>query len=127
MIETDNRYWIEEIKSDWTPFIDKSDVLDYDKILYILHDNQAFEDYPVAMSPNLNLLVGLCDRLNEYEIDVQQLKKENNKIKTLLFQKIKELDDSYQKGAKAGMPTGGIIGELDSFEEICEEMGWEND
>lgn len=81
MTETNNRYWIEEIKSDWTPFIDKSDVLDYDKILYILHDNQAFEDYPVAMSPNLNLLVGLCDRLNEYEIDVQQLKKENELLK----------------------------------------------
>lgn len=54
----------------------------------------------------------------------EQLKEENNKIKSLLFQKIKELDDGYQKSAKAGMPTGGIIGELDSFEEICEEMGW---
>ena len=75
----DNRYWIEEIKSDWTPFVDKSDVLDYDKILYVLHDNQAFEDYPVAMSSNLNLLVGLCDRLNEYEIEVQQLRKQLTK------------------------------------------------
>ncbi len=63
----DRRYWIEEIKSEWTPFVDKSDVLDYDKILYVLHDNYAFEDYPVAISPNINLLMGLCSRLNEYE------------------------------------------------------------
>lgn len=78
----DNRYWIEEIKSDWTPYVDKSDVLDYDKILYVLHDNQAFEDYPVATSPNVNMLMGLCDRLNEYEIEVQQLRKQLQNVST---------------------------------------------
>ena len=78
----DNRYWIEEIKSDWTPFVDKSDVLDYDKIVYVLHDNQSFEDYPVAISPNVNLLMGLCDRLNEYEIEVQQLQKQLQNVST---------------------------------------------
>lgn len=62
--------------------------------------------------------------LNDLNDELEKVKKENNKIKTLLFQKIKELNDSYQKGAKAGMPTGGIIGELDLLEEICEEMGW---
>ena len=54
----------------------------------------------------------------------QEYRKENNKIKTLLFQKIKELNDAYEKSAKAGVPTGGIIGELDLLEEICEEMEW---
>ena len=66
----------------------------------------------------------VIDEYHKLQKENEELEKENNKIKTLLFQKIKELNDDYQKSAKAGMPTGGIIGELDSFEEICEEMGW---
>ena len=80
----DNRYWIEEIKSDWIPFVDKSDVLDYAKILYVLHDNQALEDYPVAISPNANLLMGLCDRLNEYEEENEKLYEENERFREIL-------------------------------------------
>ena len=59
----------------------------------------------------------LCDMLNE-------LNDENYKIKSLLLKKVEELHDTYDKCARAGMPTGGIIGELDSFEEICRIMGW---
>lgn len=75
-------------------------------------------------------IIQIMNNLNEKAIErskaLSKLQKENNKIKSLLLKKIKELNDSYQKSAKAGMPTGGIIGELDSFEEICEEMGWFN-
>ena len=60
---------------------------------------------------------GLCNLLNE-------LHEENDKIKSILLKKVDELNDAYNKSAKAGMPTGGIIGELDSFEEICRIMEW---
>lgn len=83
----------------------------------------------------------LCDSLNELNDENKQLKydatvliqanqdyrRENHKIKSLLLKKIKNLNNDYQQLAKNGMPTGGIIGELDSFEEICEIMGWEDD
>ena len=59
----------------------------------------------------------VMNRLNE-------LSDENHKIKSLLLKKVEELNDAYDKSAKAGMPTGGIIGELDSFEEVCRVMGW---
>ena len=55
---------------------------------------------------------------------LNELYEENYKIKSILLQRVEELNDAYNKSAKAGMPTGGIIGELDSFEEICEDMGW---
>lgn len=58
-----------------------------------------------------------CNLLNE-------LHEENHKIKSILLKKVEELNDAYNKSAKAGMPTGGIIGELDSFEEICKIMEW---
>ena len=54
----------------------------------------------------------------------QDYRRENDKIKSLLLKKVKDLNNDYQQSAKNGMPTGGIIGELDSFEEICEIMGW---
>ena len=57
----------------------------------------------------------------------QDYRRENDKIKSLLLNKIKDLNNDYKQSAKMGMPTGGIIGELDSFEEICEIMGWNND
>ena len=55
---------------------------------------------------------------------LNELHEENNKIKSILLKKVDELNDAYNKSAKAGMPTGGIIGELDSFEEICRIMEW---
>lgn len=55
---------------------------------------------------------------------LNELVEENNKIKSILLKKVEELNDAYNKSAKAGMPTGGIIGELDSFEEICKIMEW---
>jgi len=57
----------------------------------------------------------------------EQLKKENNKIKNILLNKKKDLECDYNRGAKAGMPTGGIIGELITIEDILEEMEWKND
>ena len=57
----------------------------------------------------------------------QDYRRENHKIKSLLLKKIKDLNNDYEQSARKGMPTGGIIGELDSFEEICEIMGWEDD
>ena len=59
----------------------------------------------------------MCDLLNK-------LHDENYKIKSILLKRVDELNDAYNKSAKAGMPTGGIIDELDSFEEICRVMGW---
>lgn len=55
---------------------------------------------------------------------MNELHEENYKIKSLLLKKVEELNDAYNKSAKTGMPTGGIIGELDSFEEICRIMEW---
>ena len=80
----------------------------------------------------------LCEKIKENEwhwntIDedrdvwrykCNQFEKENHKIKSILLKKVDELNDAYNKSAKAGMPTGGIIGELDSFEEICRIMEW---
>ena len=78
-------------------------------------DNENKTFYFIADSiENVQLFV---KRLNE-------LYEENHKIKSILLQRVEELNDAYNKSAKAGMPTGGIIGELDSFEEICEIMGW---
>lgn len=59
----------------------------------------------------------ICGLLNE-------LHEENHKIKSLLLKKVEELNNAYNESARAGMPTGGVIGELDSFEEICRIMGW---
>ena len=56
--------------------------------------------------------------------DINKLTEENHKIKSILLKKVEELNDAYDKSAKAGMSTGGIIGELDSFEEICKIMEW---
>ena len=66
----------------------------------------------------------LCMRINQLFEEYNKLEKENNKIKSILLKKVEELNDAYNKSAKAGMPTGGIIGELDSFEQICKIMEW---
>lgn len=57
----------------------------------------------------------------------EQLKKEINKIKNILLDKEKDLECDYNRAAKAGMPTGGIIGELITIEDILKEMGLKND
>lgn len=45
-----------------------------------------------------------------------------------LFDKVsKELELAYEQGAKAGMPTGGIIGEIELVEELAKELGIELD
>lgn len=59
----------------------------------------------------------VCELLNK-------LHEENHKIKSILLKRVDELNDAYNKSARAGMPTGAIIGELDSFEKICRIMGW---
>lgn len=62
---------------------------------------------------------------NDEVVDyLNNLHEENNKIKNILLNKKEELENDYNRGAKAGMPTGGIIGELDTIEDILEEMGW---
>ena len=74
-------------------------------------DNQTGKEYSEY---NLDEIVELLNELHE----------ENHKIKSILLKKVDELNDAYNKSARAGMPTGGIIGELDSFEEICRIMEW---
>ena len=69
----------------------------------------------------------VMDRLNELNDENEQLKKEINKIKNILLNKKKDLECDYNRAAKAGMPTGGTIGELDTIEDILEEMGLKND
>lgn len=64
------------------------------------------------------------DEIVEY---LNNLYEENNKIKNILLNKKKDLEDDYNRAAKAGMPTGGTIGELDTIEEILEEMGLKNE
>ena len=64
-----------------------------------------------------------ADCLNDAHT-LNELHEENHKIKSILLKKVEELNEAYNKSAKAGMPTGGIIGELDSFEEICKIMEW---
>ena len=69
----------------------------------------------------------VVDSIANVESFVERLNKlheEHYKIKSLLLKKVEELNDAYDKSARAGMPTGGIIGELDSFEEICRIMEW---
>ena len=69
----------------------------------------------------------IADSIENVQLFVKRLNglyEENHKIKSILLKRVEELNDAYNKSAKAGMPTGGIIGELDSFEEICEAMGW---
>lgn len=68
-------------------------------------------------------LEGVMD-LSEIEDMLNKLNDENYKIKSLLLKKVEELNDDYNKSARAGMPTGAIIGELDSFEGICRMMEW---
>lgn len=58
---------------------------------------------------------------------LNELYEENTNIKTIILQKLKELEHDYQQSAKAGMPTGIIIGEIYTFEEICKEMNWLHD
>lgn len=62
-------------------------------------------------------MTDLVDLLNN-------LHDENNKIKSILLNKVEELNNAYNKSARAGMPTGGIVGELYTLQEICIEMGW---
>lgn len=82
------------------------------------NERQLFDgDEPFAIVDVYNQAVTICNKLNE-------LAEENNKIKSILLKKVEELNDAYNKSAKAGMPTGGIIGELDSFEQICKIMEW---
>lgn len=69
----------------------------------------------------------VVDLLNELATKCSKLEKENNKIKNILLNKRKDLEYAYNCAAKAGMPTGGTIGELDTIEEILEEIGLKND
>ena len=69
----------------------------------------------------------LVDLLNELSEENEQLKKEINKIKNILLDKEKDLECDYNRAAKAGMPTGGTIGELITIEDILKEMGLKND
>ena len=82
-------------------------------------DNTKFHEhiYINKSSKDMELLVGVLNALHE----------ENIKIKTIIMQKLKELEYDYEQGAKAGMPTGAIIGEIYTFEEICKEMDWLDD
>lgn len=67
---------------------------------------------------------GLVGLLNELHEENQGYKRIISILKSLLLEKVEELKDDYERSVKAGMPTGAIIGELDSFEEICRIMEW---
>lgn len=82
MIEN-KRYYVEEIVSDKKLFLDKSDVTDEDKLFYVIHDQYAFEDYPIMITPNYGLAWQIADRLNMYEniLDEQDAIMKSNGLK----------------------------------------------
>ena len=61
--------------------------------------------------------------VDNYVDKIKEVEKENENIKKVLINKRKEVIDDYDRSAKAGMPTGGIIGEIDLLETIMEEIG----
>ena len=61
--------------------------------------------------------------VDNYVDKIKEVEKENENIKKVLINKRKEVLNDYDKSAKAGMPTGGIIGEIDLLETIMEEIG----
>lgn len=65
----------------------------------------------------------IATAMNELLEENEKLKQENNKIKKILLDKRKDLECAYDCAVKAGMPTGGTIGELDTIEDILEELG----
>ena len=71
------------------------------------------------MIENMGVEVLKSDTLSSDVIENYTLKKRTIKI---LEQKIDELEEAYQKAAKAGMPTGCIISEIDSYQEIIEDI-----
>ena len=73
-----------------------------------------------GMDKDFTEVIDLVDLIE----DINKLAEENYKIKSILLKKVEELNDDYDRSARVGMPTGGIIGELISFKEICRIMGW---
>ena len=60
--------------------------------------------------------------VDNYVDKIKEVEKENENIKKVLINKRKEVIGDYERSAKAGMPTGGLIGEIDLLEEIMEEI-----
>ena len=61
--------------------------------------------------------------VDNYVDKIKEVEKENENIKKIIINKRKEALNDYDRSAKAGMPTGGIIGEIDLLETIMEEIG----
>ena len=92
-----------------------------DKCEFLEIENEALEDAAIRYAELCHKSLKENEQLKQ---DINKLGEENYKIKSILLKKVEELNDAYNKSAKAGMPTGGIIGELDSFEEVCKIMEW---
>lgn len=72
------------------------------------------DTYPIIIYNDLGDISSvkpLCDLLNE-------LYTENEYILNIIQKRLGDLEETYQIGAKKGLPTGGIIGEIDLLEEI---------
>ena len=63
---------------------------------------------------NENLILWTEEELKEH------LRK--RRCKTILQEKIRELEHDLKRSVKAGMPTGGLYGELDTLYELLYEM-----
>lgn len=54
---------------------------------------------------------------------IEKEKKDNyDKLRAFIQNKIDENEEMYNNAVKSGMPTGGIVGELDLLEEINQEI-----
>ena len=61
--------------------------------------------------------------VDNYVDKIKEVEKENENIKKVLINKRKEVLNDYDRSAKAGMPTGGLIAEIGLLETIMEEIG----
>ena len=60
----------------------------------------------------------------EYGFEMGRLEEENENIKKVISNKRNEVIDDYEKSAKAGMPTGGLVAKINLLETIMNELSW---
>lgn len=54
--------------------------------------------------------------------DICKLLNRLSRAEEIIDEKLKELETDYDQGAKLGLPTGALIGEINLLEEIKEEL-----
>ena len=100
-------------------FINILNLCSFYPFLFLHYLNSHKRNVARDMIENMGVEVLKSDTLSSDVIENYTLKKRTIKI---LEQKIDELEEAYQKAAKAGMPTGCIISEIDSYQEIIEDI-----